>query len=106
MSDSVVIALISIVPTTIAALGAWWARDARQQATGANQAVNAVAPGEDTLKDRVTHIEDRQGEMCRTLTRIEYHQHEMANQHLEIRAEVGRLAGFLDAHAEGDRRGR
>jgi len=100
MSDEVLIAVVAVIPTTIAAIGALWARGARTQATGANFAVNAVGKNEPTLKVRITRIEDHQGEMCRSIDRIRASQDYMTEQHVEIRGELGRLAGHIEALTE------
>lgn len=53
----VLVTLIGSVPATIAALGAWrHSREAKNQATAANHAVNNRPPGAPTLADQVDRI--------------------------------------------------
>lgn len=92
MSDQVLVAVIAAVPTTIAALGAWWALDARRQATGANQATNAVGVNEPNLRQQVGAVRV-DFETFRTTYLQD--QNRIAEQHLGIQGELGRLSGAV-----------
>lgn len=74
-SDQIVLALIAIIGTSVAALvytirnnrtvqaGAQYAETAAKQASAANAAVNNVGPGDHSLYDLVVHVKEEVDEL-------------------------------------------
>ena len=59
-----------------------------RQARGANQATNAIKPGEVTMKEQIAGIKAGQQEFRVAISRIE-------DQHLSIQHELGELTGAV-----------
>lgn len=92
--SAIAIAVIGIVPATLAALAGLWARGARSeaaaarvQATAANQAVNDVGPDQPKLRDLVastnSNVLELQGSLMDLHTRVA-HIEEWIRTHPEI----------------------
>ena len=54
MSAEIIVAIITVVPATLAAIGGW------RHARGANRATNQTPEGEPRLVDRIRGMEERQ----------------------------------------------
>lgn len=87
-----VVALIVTIPSTIAALGAWFhSRHARREAAQANQAVNCRPPGAPSISEQVDRI-------AQSTQRLEGRVSTIAEDVRDQRHEIARLAVELGTH--------